>query len=78
MKLFRRRKKAVVHLDTYSGRMWGAKTPVDRTKFFDYLSYGEVEGTPGCKCRPTNVLYWELSEADTSKCPIHGPGQEDA
>lgn len=38
----------------------------------DYLSYGEVEHTPGCKCRPTNVLYWELSEADTSACPIHG------
>jgi hypothetical protein len=37
----------------------------------DYISYGENEKTPGCRCRPTNVLYWELSEADTTNCPVH-------
>lgn len=48
------------------------------------LSYGEakrgIEGggpeTPGCRCRPTNVLMWELSEADTTDCPVHGRTQE--
>jgi hypothetical protein len=37
-----------------------------------YLSVGEAnEQSPRCICRPTNVLYWELSEADTTGCPIH-------
>ena len=35
-------------------------------------SYGENKLTPGCECRPSNVLYWELSEADTTGCPVHG------
>lgn len=38
-------------------------------------SYGETreaDRTGLCRCRPTNVLYWELSEADSSDCPIHG------
>jgi hypothetical protein len=38
----------------------------------DYLSYGEAIEVPGCRCKPTNVLYWELSEADPTECPIHG------
>lgn len=38
-------------------------------------SYGETkeaDKTGLCRCRPTNVLYWELSEADSSDCPLHG------
>lgn len=51
--------------------------PAVKIKYYnqpaDYLSYGEVERTPGCRCRPSNVLYWELSPAITDDCPIHGP-----
>lgn len=38
---------------------------------YEMPSAGENWQVPGCKCRPTNVLYWELSEADPTDCPIH-------
>jgi len=43
----------------------------DTTPEDDYLSFGEAQAVPGCRCRPSNVLYWELSPAITDDCPIH-------
>jgi hypothetical protein len=42
-----------------------------------YTSAGENwDESPECRCRATNVLYWELSEADTTDCPVHGEPDE--
>lgn len=38
----------------------------------EYLSAGEAWASdPRCTCRPTSILYWELSEADTTGCIVH-------
>ncbi|MCA1847328.1 MAG: hypothetical protein LC792_29915 [Actinobacteria bacterium] len=49
-------------------------SPVERA---DYRSYGENRASsPECHCRPSSLLYWELSKADTSRCPVHNDGQD--
>lgn len=43
-------------------------------------SYGEnreQSGNPDCRCRPSCVLMWELSEAIVDDCPVHGLGVPD-
>lgn len=40
-------------------------------RYYNHISMDENRRVPYCKCAPSNVLYWELSDADTTDCPVH-------
>lgn len=54
---------------SFLGRLFGRKVQITPPSI--QLSYGEAKRRAGCRCRPSNVLYWELSDAVTDDCPIH-------
>lgn len=50
--------------------MWD--DPPDYEPVMKWPSMGEMrDDSKECRCQATNVLYWELSEANPSNCPVH-------